>query len=100
MVNAAYEGPQFHGERALHFAVVHRDLWMVKLLVEAGAEIDAHADGIFFFERVSMYFGGRAVGLAANLDEHEILEYLADKVCGRSRCLAVACCLLLRMPPT
>merc|ERR1712185_454940 len=63
-VNAKYEGPQYHGETALHFAVMHRDAVLVRRLVEAGADVDAHADGLFFYERASTYFGGRAVGLA------------------------------------
>ena len=77
LVRAAYTGPQFHGETALHFAIVHRDADMVRQLVEAGADPDAHADGLFFYERINTYFGGRPVGLAAHLGEIEILEYLA-----------------------
>ena len=76
LVCAAYAAPQYHGETALHFAVVHRDLELVRKLVDAGADIDAHADGLFFYERVNTYFGGRPVGLAAHLGELEILEYL------------------------
>ena len=79
LVNATYEGPQYHGETALHFAVMHRDELMVRTLVEAGADVDAHADGLFFYERASTYFGGRAVGLAAHLGELRILDYLVEK---------------------
>ena len=79
LVNATYEGPQYHGETALHFAVMHRDELMVRTLVEAGADVDAHADGLFFYERASTHFGGRAVGLAAHLGELRILDYLVEK---------------------
>lgn len=60
LVNARYVAPQFHGETALHFAVVHRDFEMTRLLIEAGADPDAHADGLFFYERLNSYFGGWA----------------------------------------
>ena len=75
LVQSAYAGPQYHGETALHFAVVHRDLELVRKLVDAGADVDAHADGLFFYERVNTYFGGRPVGLAAHLGKLEIPKH-------------------------
>jgi hypothetical protein len=79
LVNASYAGPQFHGETALHFAVMRGDMRMVELLIRAGANVDAHADGLFFYERMSVYCGGRPVGLAAMLGNQDMLDFLADK---------------------
>ena len=45
----------------LHFAIVHNDLALVKLLVESGADCRTpHAAGDFFYEHRALYFGGRA----------------------------------------
>ena len=79
LVCAAYEGAQFHGETALHFAVVHGDHEMANQLLDAGADVDAQADGLFFYERVSTYFGGPPVGLAAKLGDLPLVELLAAR---------------------
>ena len=52
-----------HGETVLHFAVVKNDLQMVQLLLDCGAHPDqAHANGLFFYERIEMYMGGSPIG--------------------------------------
>lgn len=71
--------PQFHGETALHLAVVHNDLEMAMRLLDAGADIDAQADGLFFYERLSTYFGGPPVGVAAQTGDVELMELLASR---------------------
>ena len=66
-----------HGETVLHFAVVKNDLQMVQLLLDCGAHPDqAHANGLFFYERIEMYMGGSPIGFAACLDDRQIVEYL------------------------
>ena len=49
LCNARYESPQYHGEVALHIAIVNKDLEAVKMLVANGADVnEPRADGHFF----------------------------------------------------
>ena len=50
------------------------DVELVGLLLAAGAEVDAQADGLFFYERASTYFGGPPVGLAAKLGNTRLAD--------------------------
>ena len=61
----------------LHFAIVHNDLALVKLLVENGANCCApHASGDFFYEHRALYFGGSCLGFAACMGLKDIVAYL------------------------
>ena len=80
MVNARYEGPIYHGETPLHFAIVKNDLQMVELLLQCGASATkAHANGLFFYERIECFFGGSPIGFAACLGHEAVLKKLFDK---------------------
>ena len=69
-----------HGETVLHFAVVKNDLQMVQLLLDCGAHPDqAHANGLFFYERIEMYMGGSPIGFAACLGHERIVDLLHEQ---------------------
>lgn len=38
-LDASYFGPPYHGEVCLHFAIIHGDLPLTKLLIENGADV-------------------------------------------------------------
>ena len=61
-LDATYLRQHFHGEVALHLAVSHLDLDMVKLLVEHGADVSPHASGDFLYS--SSKVGAGAFGLS------------------------------------
>lgn len=75
-LDATYLGQPYYGEVAAHFAIVHDDLPMLKLLVEHGANLSARAVGDFFYSNRLLYFGGTLLGFAACLDSKPIVEYL------------------------
>lgn len=75
-LDATYLAQPFYGEVALHFAVVHRDLPMVKLLVEHGATLSARASGDFFYSNPQLYYGGTLLGFAACVDSKPIVDFL------------------------
>jgi hypothetical protein len=39
LIDAEYHGPEYHGEVAMHSALVNKDLEAVRFLVEAGADV-------------------------------------------------------------
>jgi hypothetical protein len=39
LIDAEYHGPEYHGEVAMHIALVNKDLEAVRFLVEAGADV-------------------------------------------------------------
>ena len=69
---------------AAHFAIVHEDLPMLKLLVSHGASLSARACGDFFYSNPLLYFGGTLLGFAACLDNKPIVEYLLTNECTRA----------------
>jgi hypothetical protein len=75
-LDATYLGQPYFGEVAAHFAIVHEDLPMLKLLVAHGASVTARASGDFFYSSHLVYFGGTLLGFAACLDNKPIVEYL------------------------
>ena len=75
-LDATYLGQPYFGEVAAHFAIVHEDLPMLKLLVAHGASVTARASGDFFYSSPLVYFGGTLLGFAACLDNKPIVEYL------------------------
>ena len=60
-LDATYIGQPYNGEVALHFAVIAQDTELVKLLVESGASVHAHASGDFLYSNPKLYFGGTIV---------------------------------------
>ena len=75
-LDATYLGQPYYGEVAMHFAIIHEDLEMVKLLTEHGASLSARACGDFFYGNPHLYMGGTLLGFAACLDSKPIVEYL------------------------
>ena len=83
-LDATYLGQPYFGEVAAHFAIVHEDLPMLKLLVAHGASLAARANGDFFYSSPLVYFGGTLLGFAACLDNKPIVEYLLTNECIRA----------------
>ena len=83
-LDATYLGQPYFGEVAAHFAIVHEDLPMLKLLVTHGASLAARACGDFFYGSPLVYFGGTLLGFAACLDNKPIVEYLLTNECIRA----------------
>ena len=75
-LDATYLGQPYFGEVAAHFAIVHEDLPMLKLLVSHGASLTPRACGDFFYSNPLLYFGGTLLGFAACLDNKPMVEYL------------------------
>ena len=75
-LDATYLGQPYFGEVAAHFAIVHEDLPMLKLLVSHGASLTSRACGDFFYSNPLLYFGGTLLGFAACLDNKPMVEYL------------------------
>ncbi|MBV98632.1 Transient receptor potential cation channel subfamily V member 1, partial [Eschrichtius robustus] len=61
LVNASYTDSYYKGQTALHIAIERRNMALVTLLVENGADVQAAANGDFFKKtkgRPGFYFGG------------------------------------------
>lgn len=56
-LDVSYLGQPYNGEVALHFAVIAQNLELVRLLVEHGASVHAHASGDFLYSDSKLYFG-------------------------------------------
>jgi len=85
VLDASYIGQPYHGEVCLHFAIVHNDLEMVKVLIENGADCRSpHASGDFFYEHRALYFGGSCLGFAACMDQKETVKYLLNNPCCKA----------------
>ena len=76
LIDAEYHGPEYHGEVALHIALVNKDVEAVRFLVGAGADTRApRADGRFFRRR-EVYFGEYLLSFAAVLNLHAMVELI------------------------
>ncbi len=75
-LDATYLDQPYFGEVAAHFAIVHEDLPMLKLLISHGASLTPRACGDFFYSNPLLYFGGTLLGFAACLDNKPMVEYL------------------------
>lgn len=76
LIDAEYLAGEYHGEVALHIALVNKDVEAARLLVEAGADTARpRADGKFFRRR-EVYFGEYLLSFAAVLNLHEMAELL------------------------
>ncbi|XP_077336391.1 transient receptor potential cation channel subfamily V member 1 [Lithobates pipiens] len=78
-VNAAYTDTYYRGQTALHIAIERRNMNMVELLVQHGADVHARADGEFFRKakgRAGFYFGELPLSLAACTNQIQIVQYL------------------------
>ncbi|XP_074163761.1 transient receptor potential cation channel subfamily V member 1 [Sminthopsis crassicaudata] len=78
-VNASYTDSYYKGQTALHIAIERRNMALVTLLVENGADVHAAAHGDFFKKtkgRTGFYFGELPLSLAACTNQLAIVQYL------------------------
>ncbi|XP_075450259.1 transient receptor potential cation channel subfamily V member 1 [Ascaphus truei] len=78
-INAAYTDSYYRGQTALHIAIERRNMDLVVLLVQHGADVHAKADGEFFRKakgRPGFYFGELPLSLAACTNQIEIVRFL------------------------
>nr|BCR37382.1 transient receptor potential cation channel subfamily V member 1 [Buergeria japonica] len=78
-INTAYTDTYYRGQTALHIAIERRNMNMVELLVQYGADVHARADGEFFRKakgRAGFYFGELPLSLAACTNQIQIVQYL------------------------
>uniref|UniRef100_A0A8D2DJT6 Transient receptor potential cation channel subfamily V member 1 n=1 Tax=Sciurus vulgaris TaxID=55149 RepID=A0A8D2DJT6_SCIVU len=78
-VNASYTDSYYKGQTALHIAIERRNMSLVTLLVENGADVQAAANGDFFKKtkgRPGFYFGELPLSLAACTNQLAIVKFL------------------------
>uniref|UniRef100_A0A8C9A0F5 Transient receptor potential cation channel subfamily V member 1 n=1 Tax=Prolemur simus TaxID=1328070 RepID=A0A8C9A0F5_PROSS len=78
-VNASYTDSYYKGQTALHIAIERRNMALVTLLVENGADVQAAANGDFFKNtkgRPGFYFGELPLSLAACTNQLAIVKFL------------------------
>uniref|UniRef100_A0A8C2VBL8 Transient receptor potential cation channel subfamily V member 1 n=1 Tax=Chinchilla lanigera TaxID=34839 RepID=A0A8C2VBL8_CHILA len=78
-VNASYTDSYYRGQTALHIAIERRNMALVTLLVENGADVQAAANGDFFKKtkgRPGFYFGELPLSLAACTNQLAIVKFL------------------------
>uniref|UniRef100_A0A2K6GAT1 Transient receptor potential cation channel subfamily V member 1 n=1 Tax=Propithecus coquereli TaxID=379532 RepID=A0A2K6GAT1_PROCO len=78
-VNACYTDSYYKGQTALHIAIERRNMALVTLLVENGADVQAAANGDFFKNtkgRPGFYFGELPLSLAACTNQLAIVKFL------------------------
>nr|XP_034995211.1 transient receptor potential cation channel subfamily V member 2-like [Zootoca vivipara] len=81
LINVACKDIFYKGHTALHVAIEARNLDLIKLLVENGADIHAKACGKFFHQQekgACFYFGELPLSLAACTNQPEVIRYLLD----------------------
>ncbi|XP_060060145.1 transient receptor potential cation channel subfamily V member 1 [Erinaceus europaeus] len=79
LVNASYTDSYYKGQTALHIAIERRNMTLVTLLVENGADVQAAANGDFFKQtkgRPGFYFGELPLSLAACTNQLGIVKFL------------------------
>ncbi|XP_070587596.1 transient receptor potential cation channel subfamily V member 1 [Erythrolamprus reginae] len=80
-VNAGYTDGYYKGQTALHIAIERRNMYLVNLLVENGADIHARAHGEFFQNikgKPGFYFGELPLSLAACTNQLNIVKFLLE----------------------
>uniref|UniRef100_A0A8C0UZH9 Transient receptor potential cation channel subfamily V member 3 n=1 Tax=Cyanistes caeruleus TaxID=156563 RepID=A0A8C0UZH9_CYACU len=80
-INAAYTEEAYKGQTALNIAIERRQYEITETLIEKGADVNAHAQGIFFnpkHKHEGFYFGETALALAACTNQPDIIELLMD----------------------
>ncbi|XP_054946114.1 transient receptor potential cation channel subfamily V member 1 isoform X8 [Physeter macrocephalus] len=79
LVNASYTDSYYKGQTALHIAIERRNMALVTLLVENGADVHAAANGDFFKKtkgRPGFYFGELPLSLAACTNQLGTVKFL------------------------
>uniref|UniRef100_A0A8C3HV17 Transient receptor potential cation channel subfamily V member 1 n=1 Tax=Chrysemys picta bellii TaxID=8478 RepID=A0A8C3HV17_CHRPI len=81
LVNAEYTDNYYKGQTALHIAIERRNMYLVKLLVQNGADVHARAHGEFFRKikgKPGFYFGELPLSLAACTNQLGIVKFLLE----------------------
>ncbi|XP_059237041.1 transient receptor potential cation channel subfamily V member 3 isoform X3 [Mustela nigripes] len=80
-INAAYTEEAYEGQTALNIAIERRQGDITALLIAAGADVNAHARGVFFnpkYLHEGFYFGETPLALAACTNQPEIVQLLME----------------------
>uniref|UniRef100_K7GHC9 Transient receptor potential cation channel subfamily V member 1 n=1 Tax=Pelodiscus sinensis TaxID=13735 RepID=K7GHC9_PELSI len=81
LINAEYTDNYYKGQTALHIAIERRNMYLVKLLVQNGADVHARAHGEFFRKikgKPGFYFGELPLSLAACTNQLAIVKFLLE----------------------
>nr|XP_034994938.1 transient receptor potential cation channel subfamily V member 3 isoform X1 [Zootoca vivipara] len=81
LINAAYTEEAYRGQTALNIAIERRQYDITQTLIEKGADVNAHAQGIFFnpkHKHEGFYFGETPLALAACTNQPDIVELLMN----------------------
>uniref|UniRef100_G3TAW1 Transient receptor potential cation channel subfamily V member 3 n=1 Tax=Loxodonta africana TaxID=9785 RepID=G3TAW1_LOXAF len=80
-INAEYTEEAYEGQTALNIAIERRQGDIAAVLIAAGADVNAHAKGVFFnpkYQHEGFYFGETPLALAACTNQPEIVELLME----------------------
>ncbi|XP_005869095.1 PREDICTED: transient receptor potential cation channel subfamily V member 3 [Myotis brandtii] len=80
-INAEYTEEAYEGQTALNIAIERRQRDITALLIGAGADVNAHAKGVFFnpkYQHEGFYFGETPLALAACTNQPEIVQLLME----------------------
>ncbi|KAM9596700.1 transient receptor potential cation channel subfamily V member 3 [Trichechus inunguis] len=80
-INAKYTEEAYKGQTALNIAIERRQGDITAALIAAGADVNAHAKGVFFnpkYQHEGFYFGETPVALAACTNQPEIVQLLME----------------------
>uniref|UniRef100_A0A8C2VIT4 Transient receptor potential cation channel subfamily V member 3 n=1 Tax=Chinchilla lanigera TaxID=34839 RepID=A0A8C2VIT4_CHILA len=80
-VNAEYTEEAYEGQTALNIAIERRQGDIAAMLIAAGADVNAHAKGVFFnpkYQHEGFYFGETPLALAACTNQPEIVQLLME----------------------
>ncbi|XP_027704652.1 transient receptor potential cation channel subfamily V member 3 isoform X3 [Vombatus ursinus] len=81
LINAEYTEEAYRGQTALNIAIERRQVTITEALIEKGADVNAHAKGLFFnpkHKHEGFYFGETPLALAACTNQPEIVQLLMD----------------------
>ncbi|KAB1265027.1 Transient receptor potential cation channel subfamily V member 3 [Camelus dromedarius] len=80
-INAEYTEEAYEGQTALNIAIERRQGDITAALIAAGADVNAHAKGVFFnpkYQHEGFYFGETPLALAACTNQPEIVQLLME----------------------
>uniref|UniRef100_A0A674KFP5 Transient receptor potential cation channel subfamily V member 3 n=1 Tax=Terrapene triunguis TaxID=2587831 RepID=A0A674KFP5_9SAUR len=81
LINAKYTEEAYKGQTALNIAIERRQYDIAQTLIEKGADVNAHSQGVFFnpkHKHEGFYFGETPLALAACTNQPDIVQLLMD----------------------
>uniref|UniRef100_A0A8C6X1Z6 Transient receptor potential cation channel subfamily V member 3 n=1 Tax=Naja naja TaxID=35670 RepID=A0A8C6X1Z6_NAJNA len=81
LINASYTEEAYRGQTALNIAIERRQYDITQTLIEKGADVNAHAQGVFFNPKrkhEGFYFGETPLALAACTNQPDIVQLLME----------------------